>query len=150
MSELKARLVDDMKSAMKAGDKDRLATIRLLLAAVKQKEVDDRKDLADGDVLAILTKQAKQRRESIAQFESAGRSDLIATEAFELDIIESYLPQPLSTEELQQIVANALQESGATSTAQMGQVMNIVRPKVAGRGDMGAASKMVKDALSGA
>lgn len=148
MSELKARLVDDMKTAMKAGEKDRLTTIRLLLAAIKQKEVDDRKDLDDGDVLAILTKQAKQRRESIAQYEAAGRDDLIAVEAFELTIIDQYLPQPLSEDELRSIVADALSETGASSMAQMGQVMNIVRAKAAGRADMGLVSKLVKDALS--
>ncbi len=148
MSELKARLVDDMKTAMKAGEKDRLTTIRLLLAAIKQKEVDDRKDLDDGDVLAILTKQAKQRRESIAQYEAAGRDDLIAVEAFELTIIDQYLPQPLSEDELRGIVADALSETGASGMAQMGQVMNIVRAKAAGRADMGLVSKLVKDALS--
>jgi len=148
MSEIKSRLVSDMKTAMKAGDKDRLATIRLLIAAIKQKEVDERRELDDSDVLAILTKQAKQRRESISQFEAAGRQDLIETEQFELGIIEQYLPQQLSEDELREIVAAALAETGATGMPQMGQVMNVVRVKVAGRGDMGLVSKLVKDALS--
>lgn len=148
MSEIKARLVDDMKTAMKAGEKDRLATIRLLLAAIKQKEVDDRKDLDDSDVLAILTKQGKQRRESIAQFEAAGRQDLIATEKYELSVIEQYLPKQLGEDELREIVDAALAETGASGMAQMGQVMNVVRTKVAGRADMGMVSNLVKTALS--
>lgn len=148
MSEIKARLVDDMKTAMKAGEKDRLATIRLLLAAIKQKEVDDRKDLDDSDVLAILTKQGKQRRESIAQFEAAGRQDLIATEEYELSVIEQYLPKQLGEDELREIVDAALAETGASGMAQMGQVMNVVRTKVAGRADMGMVSNLVKTALS--
>lgn len=148
MSDIKSRLVGDMKTAMKAGEKNRLATIRLLMAAIKQKEVDERKELDDADILAILTKQAKQRRESIEQFEAAGRQDLIEIEQFELGIIEQYLPQQLSEDELRDIVAAALAETGATGMAQMGQVMNVVRTNVAGRGDMGLVSKLVKDALS--
>jgi uncharacterized protein len=148
MSALKARLTDDMKLAMKSGDKSRLGVIRLLLAAVKQKEVDERITLSDDDVLAILVKQAKQRRESIDQFKTAGRDDLVETEQFELQVIETYLPAKLSEAEIRQIITDAIAATGAQGVAQMGAVMNAVRAKVAGRADLAAVSQWVKAALS--
>jgi len=148
MSELKARLTADMKAAMKSGDKERLAVIRMLLAAIKQKEVDERVELSDADVIAVLNKQAKQRKESIDQFRNAGRNDLADSESFELSIIESYLPQPLSEAELDQLIQTAITEIGATGMAQMGQVMNLVRERAAGRADMALVSARVKAALN--
>ena len=148
MSALKARLTDDMKLAMKSGDKSRLGVIRLLLAAIKQKEVDDRATLSDDDVLAILVKQSKQRRESIDQFKTAGRDDLVETEQFELQVIETYLPAKLSEAEIRQIITDTIAATGAQGVAQMGAVMNAVRAKVAGRADLAAVSQWVKAALS--
>ena len=147
MSALKARLTDDMKLAMKSGDKSRLGIIRLLLAAIKQKEVDDRVTLSDHDVLAILVKQSKQRRESIDQFKTAGRNDLVETEQFELQVIETYLPAKLSEAEVRQIITDTIAATGAQGVAQMGAVMNAVRAKVAGRADLAAVSQWVKAAL---
>lgn len=149
MSALKARLTDDMKSAMKSGEKQRLGVIRLLLAALKQKEVDERITLTDDDVLAILIKQAKQRRESMTQYEAAGRADLLAIEQYELELIESYLPAKLSNAEIQQIIAETVSATGAQGVAQMGIVTNAVREKVAGRADMAQVSQWVKSALVG-
>ena len=148
MSALKARLTDDMKLAMKSGDKSRLGVIRLLLAAIKQKEVDERVTLSDDDVLAILVKQSKQRRESIDQFKTAGRDDLVETEQFELQVIETYLPAKLSEAEIRQIITDTIVATGAQGVAQMGAVMNAVRAKVAGRADLAAVSQWVKAALS--
>jgi uncharacterized protein YqeY len=147
MSALKARLTDDMKLAMKSGDKARLGVIRLLLAAIKQKEVDERVTLSDDDILAILVKQSKQRRESIDQFQTAGRHDLVETEQFELQVIETYLPAKLSETEIRQIIADTIAATGAQGVAQMGAVMNAVRAKVAGRADLAAVSQWVKAAL---
>lgn len=149
MSALKARLTDDMKLAMKSGEKQRLGVIRLLLAAIKQKEVDERITLSDDDVLAILIKQAKQRRESMTQFESAGRADLLAIEQFELALIESYLPAKLDDAEVQKIITETITATGAQGVAQMGAVMNAVRAKVAGRADLSQVSQWVKSALAG-
>ena len=149
MSALKARLTDDMKLAMKSGDKSRLGVIRLLLAAIKQKEVDERITLSDDDVLAILVKQSKQRRESIDQFKTAGRDDLVETEQFELKVIETYLPAKLSEAEIRQIITDTIAATGAQGVAQMGAVMNAVRAKVAGRADLAAVSQWVKAALGG-
>ena len=149
MSALKARLTDDMKLAMKSGDKARLGVIRLLLAAIKQKEVDERVTLSDDDVLAILVKQSKQRRESIDQFQTAGRQDLVETEQFELQVIETYLPAKLSETEIRLIIADTIAATGAQGVAQMGAVMNAVRAKVAGRADLAAVSQWVKAALGG-
>ncbi len=147
MSALKARLTDDMKLAMKSGDKLRLGVIRLLLAAIKQKEVDERITLSDDDVLAILVKQSKQRRESIDQFKTAGRDDLVKTEQFELEVIETYLPAKLSEAEIRQIITDTIAATGAQGVAQMGAVMNAVRAKVAGRADLATVSQWVKAAL---
>ena len=150
MSAIKARLTEDMKAAMKAGDKARLGVIRLLLAALKQKEVDERITLTDDDVLGILTKQAKQRRESIAQFEAANRQDLVDAEQAELVIIESYLPAQLGEADIRAVIQAEIAAIGATGSAQMGAVMNAVRGKLAGRADMARVSQWVKAALTGA
>ncbi|WP_407275535.1 GatB/YqeY domain-containing protein [Halothiobacillus sp. DCM-1] len=148
MSAIKARLTEDMKTAMKSGDKSRLGVIRLLLAALKQKEVDERIVLSDEDVLGILTKQAKQRRESIAQFQSAGRQDLVDAEQAELVIIESYLPASLDEPSIRAVIQAEIAVLGATGVAQMGAVMNAVRGKLAGRADMAQVSQWVKAALT--
>lgn len=147
MSALKAQLTDAMKGAMKAKEKDRLGAIRLILAALKQKEVDDRVDLTDQDVITILTKMVKQRRDSIAQYTDAGRDDLVAQEQYELDIISEFLPEPLSEEEVASMVEAAIAESGAESMRDMGKVMGILKPKLEGRADMGKVSGQVKAKL---
>ncbi|GAP65346.1 transamidase GatB domain protein [Mizugakiibacter sediminis] len=146
---LKDRLNEDMKAALKAGDKARLGVLRLVGAAVKQREVDERIALDDAQVLAVLEKMLKQRRDSLAQFEQAGRDDLAAQERYEIGVIEAYLPAKLSDAELDQLIAAAIAESGATSARDMGKVMAIVKDKAAGRADMGAVSKRVKDKLAG-
>jgi hypothetical protein len=144
---LKERIQQDMKDSLRAGDKPRLATIRLILAAIKQHEVDERTELDDARVTAVLDKMAKQRRESIGQFETAGRDDLVAQEAAELALIREYLPEPLGEEELAGLIEEALQQSGATSIRDMGKVMGLLKPKVQGRADMGAVSAMIKARL---
>ncbi|HVY82410.1 MAG TPA: GatB/YqeY domain-containing protein [Steroidobacteraceae bacterium] len=144
---LKERITDDMKTAMRAGDKDRLAVVRLILAAIKQREVDERVTLDDAQVLAVLEKMAKQRKESIAQFESGGRADLVAKEKAELAVVQSYLPTQLSEAELDAIITEAIAASGATSVKDMGKVMGIVKSKAAGRADMGAVSARIKQKL---
>ncbi len=138
-----------MKAAMRARDSARLSAIRLLLAATKQKEVDERVELTDADVLAIIEKMLKQRRESIAQFEKAGRNDLADTEKFEVGVLSSYLPQQLSEGEIAQEVAAAIAQSGAAGAKDMGKVMGILKPKLAGKADMGKVSALVKAKLSG-
>ena len=144
---LKDRITQDMKDAMRAKDKPRLATIRLILAAIKQREVDERIELDDTQVLVVLDKMTKQRRESIAQFEKAGRDDLIAQETSELELIQTYLPEQLSENELQTLIEAALQETGAASIKDMGKVMGQLKPKLQGRADMGAVSAMIKARL---
>jgi hypothetical protein len=138
-----------MKTAMRAKDSARLSTVRLLLAAMKQKEVDERVELTDADVLAILEKMIKQRRESIAQFEKASRQDLADKEKSEIGVLEAYLPQKMSDAEVQQAVAGAISESGASGIKDMGKVMALLKPRLAGRADMGAVSALVKTKLSG-
>src|SRR5690348_9974525 len=145
---LKERITDDMKSAMRGGEKDRLAVVRLILAAIKQREVDERITLDDAQVLAVLEKMAKQRKESIAQFESGGRADLVAKENAELVIVQSYLPAQLSDAELDAIIAEAIASTGATTVKDMGKVMGIVKTKAAGRADMGAVGARIKQKLS--
>lgn len=147
-SSLKQRLQADMIAALKAGEKNRLNAIRLINAAIKQREVDERISLTDADVLAVLDKAAKQRRESIQQFQAANRQDLVDQEEFELTIIQSYLPEPLSQEALDKLVKAAIVEAKATSIKEMGQVMAILRPQVQGRVDMSVLSATVKDILS--
>ena len=144
---LKERILQDVKDAMRAKDKPRLATIRLITAAIKQREVDERIELDDPQVIAVLDKMAKQRRESISQFEQAGRADLIAQETSELELIQTYLPEQLGEDELQTMIEQALQQTGATTIKDMGKVMGQLKPKLQGRADMGAVSAMIKARL---
>lgn len=147
MSELKARLVSDMKSAMKAGEKDRLGVIRLINAAIKQREVDERIELTDADVIAVLDRMVKQRRESIRQYEAGGRPDLASVESAEIGIIEVYLPQRLSDAEVDAMIRAAIAETGAEGASGMGKVMAIIKPKMQGRADMSAVSARLKGLL---
>lgn len=146
---LKARITDDMKAAMRAGEKERLGAIRLILAALKQREVDERIVLDDAQILAILEKMLKQRRDSIEQYSAANREDLAAVERAEVAVIQAYMPTPLSSEELDRIVAKAIADSGATSAREMGKVVGLVKPLVAGRADMGQISELIKARLAG-
>lgn len=148
LSSVKDQIQADMKSAMRAGEKARLATIRLILAAIKQVEVDTRKDLSDSDVVAILDKMVKQRRESIEQFKQADRQDLATKEEAELAIINEYLPTPLSDEEISAAVEQALQQTSASSMKDMGAVMAVLKPQLQGRADMGKVSQLVKAKLT--
>jgi uncharacterized protein YqeY len=138
-----------MKVAMRAKDAARLSAIRLLLAAIKQREVDERKELTDADVVSIIEKMIKQRRESIAQFEQAARKDLVDAEKFELEVLSAYLPRQLGDAELQEEVKKAIAESGASGIKDMGKVMALLKPRLAGRADMGKVSSLVKTRLSG-
>lgn len=147
-SDLKQRITDDMKSCMREGDKERLGTIRLALSAIKQQEVDSRSTLEDADILAILDKMAKQRRESIEQFEKAGRDDLASKEKDELKVIQTYLPSQLSEEEIASIIDEAIQTTGAQTMRDMGKIMGIIKPKMQGRADMSAVSALIKSRLS--
>ncbi|TKB51426.1 GatB/YqeY domain-containing protein [Ferrimonas sediminicola] len=142
------RLKDEQKTAMRAKDKARLGTIRLALAAIKQQEVDGQKTLTDDEVIAVLTKMVKQRRDSISQFEAAGRQDLADVEAAEVVVLQEFLPQPLTEEELGALVDKALADSGASSMQDMGKVMGLLKPQVQGRADMGAVSGLIKARLS--
>jgi uncharacterized protein len=144
---LKERITEDMKSAMRAGEKERLATVRLALAAIKQREIDERITLEDAQVLAVLDKMIKQRRESVAQFESGGRADLVAKETAEIAVLQSYLPAQLSEAELDALIAAAIATSAAASVKDMGKVMAIVKPQAQGRADMGAVSARIRQKL---
>ena len=148
MSELKQRITDDMKAAMRAKEKDLLVTIRNILAVIKQQEVDTREEVDDTAVLAIIDKLAKQRRESISQFSDAGRDDLVAQEELELGFIQEYLPEPLSDTEVQALVAEAISSTGAESMKDMGKVMAHLKSAAQGRADMGKISGMIKAALN--
>jgi uncharacterized protein YqeY len=145
---LKDRITEDMKGAMRAGEKERLGTIRLVLAAIKQREVDERITLDDGQVLTVLEKMIKQRKESIAQFESGGRADLVAKEQAELAVLQVYLPAQMSDAEIDALIAEAVATTGATSVKDMGKVMGIVKAKAQGKADMGAVSARIKQKLS--
>jgi uncharacterized protein YqeY len=145
---MKQRITEDMKTAMKAREAERLGAIRLILAAVKQKEVDERIELEDAAILAILDKMVKQRRDSISQFEVAGREDLAAIEKAELAIIQTYMPQALTEAEIAEMVAAAVAELGASGPQDMAKVMAKLKPEMAGRADMGKVSGLVKAALS--
>lgn len=147
-SAIKEKIQEDMKSAMRNQEKDRLSAIRLILAALKQHEVDERIVLSDEQVLAILDKMLKQRRESIAQYETANRQDLVDKEVAEIRVIQTYLPAQLSTEEIDALINEAIQETGANSARDMGKVMGILKPKVQGRADVAAVSNKVKERLS--
>ena len=145
---LKNQIQADMKSAMRGGDKEQLATVRLILAAIKQVEVDTRKELSNPDIVVILDKMGKQRRESIDQFEKASRQDLADKEKAELEIINSYLPTPLSETEISAALEKALKDTSATSMKDMGAVMALLKPQLQGRADMGKISKLIKARLS--
>ncbi len=147
-SPIKGKIQEDMKSAMRNQEKDRLATIRLILAALKQREVDERIELTDEHVLSILDKMLKQRRESIAQYEAANRQDLVEKEAAEVVVIQSYLPAQLSTAEIDALINDAISETGASSARDMGKVMGVLKPKVQGRADVAAVSNKVKERLA--
>lgn len=149
-SAIKGQIQEDMKTAMRAQDKERLATIRLILAALKQREVDERIVLTDEQVLAVLDKMQKQRRESITQFEAANRQDLVKKEVDEIAIIQGYLPEQLSPAEVDSMIDAAIKETGALSVRDMGKVMGILKPLIQGRADVATVSNQVKDRLSAA
>jgi hypothetical protein len=144
---LKDRITQDVKDAMRAKDKPRLATLRLITAAIKQREVDERIELDDTQVTLVLDKMVKQRRESIVQFEKAGRDDLIAIENNELEIIIPYLPEQLSEDEINALIDSALEQTGASSIKDMGKVMGLLKPQLQGKADMGAVSALIKSRL---
>ncbi len=147
-SPLKIVIQDNVKVAMRAKEKERLATLRQITAAIKQVEVDNRTDLDDDGIITILTKMCKQRRDSLSQFQQAGRDDLAAIEVAELAIIEEFMPAAMTDDEIQTAIAQTIAEVGASSPKEMGAVMNVLRPKVQGRADMGAVSGLVKAALT--
>jgi len=146
---LKQQLTDDMKAAMKAGEKDRLAVIRLINAAIKQREVDERIELDDASVLAVLEKMVKQRKDSVSQFEAANREDLAAIERAELAVIDTYLPAKLGEAEILAAIEAAVAETGATGPADMGKLMGVLKPRLAGQADMGQVSALIKKKLAG-
>lgn len=146
---LKDRITEDMKSALRARETPRLSALRLLLAALKQVEVDERKTLSDADVIAVIEKMLKQRRDSIQQYEAAQRQDLADVEKFEVSVLQAYMPQALSEAELQAAVARAVADSGAKGPQDMGKVMAMLKPALAGRADMGKVSALVKARLAG-
>ena len=145
---LKQQLTDDMKTAMKAGEKDRLGVIRLINAAIKQKEVDERIEMTDPLVLAVLEKMVKQRKDSITQYEAAAREDLAAIERYELGVIEAYLPAKLDEATILAEIDKAIAATGAASAADMGKLMGVLKPALAGQADMGLVSKLVKQKLA--
>lgn len=145
---LRLRITDDMKSAMRAKDMSRLAAIRLLQAAIKQREVDERIELDDAQVVSVIEKMLKQRKDSITQYEAANRMDLADVEKFEVSVLQAYMPQALSEDEVAQLVGEAISSSGAAGVKDMGKVMAAVRPLVAGRADMGVVSALIKAKLS--
>jgi uncharacterized protein YqeY len=146
---LKQRIQDDMKTAMKGGDKRRLGVIRLIMAAIKQREVDERIELNDEQILSVLDKMAKQRRDSITQYENAGRTELAEQEAFEIEILKEYLPEALGEDEIDTLISEAISSTGAESMKDMGKVMGQLKPKIQGRADMAAVSALIKQRLSG-
>ena len=146
---LKVRITEDMKTAMRAGEKERLATIRLILSAIKQREVDERITLDDGQVLGAIEKMVKQRKEAITQFEAGGRADLVAKETAEIAILQTYLPTQMSDAEIDGLIGEAIASTGAASIKDMGKVMAAVKAKAQGRADMGAVSARIKQKLSG-
>jgi uncharacterized protein YqeY len=146
---LKTQLTEDMKAAMKSGEKDRLGVIRLINAALKQREVDERIEITDTIVLAVLEKMVKQRKDSISQYEAAAREDLAAIERYELGVINAYLPAKLGEAEVLAAIDAAIQETGASSPADIGKLMGVLKPKLAGQADMGQVSALVKQRLAG-
>lgn len=147
MSQLKSQITEAVKTAMKSGDKPRTAALRLVTAALKQIEVDQRIELADSDVIAALDKMGKQRRESISQYQKAARQDLVAQEEFELAVIQEFLPQPLDEAEVTALIQAAIENTQAASMQDMGKVMNLLRPQLQGRADMGKVSQQIKALL---
>jgi len=148
MSQLKKRITDDMKVAMKAKDKQALKAVRMILGAIKQKEVDDRIELDDAQVLTVIQKMVKQRKDSISQFSDAGRTDLVEVEEAELVVINSYMPEQLSDEEVSVAVDKAITNSGANSMKDMGKLMGMLKSQLDGQADMGLVSRLIKDKLS--
>ena len=148
MSQLKKRITDDMKLAMKAKDKQALKAVRMILGAIKQKEVDDRIELDDAQVMAVIQKMVKQRKDSISQFSNAGRTDLVETEKAELVVISGYMPEQLSDEEVAAAVDKAIADSGADSMKDMGKLMGMLKGQLDGQADMGLISRLIKDKLS--
>ena len=146
---LKARLTEDMKQALKAGDKARLSVVRMALAAIKQREVDDRAELDDAQILGVIEKMIKQRRESASQFRSGAREDLAAKEESEIEVLSAYLPEPLSESEIDALIDEAIQASGAESIRDMGKVMGRIKDAAQGRVDMGTVGQRVKTRLAG-
>lgn len=146
---LKDRITEDMKTAMRAGEKDRLATIRLILSAIKQREVDERITLDDSQVLAAVEKMVKQRKEAIVQFEAGGRADLVAKEQAEIGILQTYLPAQMSDSEIDALIAEAIASTGAASIKDMGKVMGLVKSKAQGRADMAVVGSRIKQKLGG-
>jgi uncharacterized protein YqeY len=149
MSDLSNRINDDVKAAMKAKDKPRLGVLRLITAAIKQREVDEQITLDDNQVLAVLEKMVKQRKDSIAQYEKAGRDELAQQEAIEIGIIQDYLPEQMSDDEIDALITEAISSTGAASMKDMGKVMGMLKPRLAGRADMGKVSQIIKKQLSG-
>jgi len=148
-SALKQRLTEDMKAAMRSKDKPRLGVVRLVLAAIKQREVDERIDLDDTQVLAVLDKMVKQRRDSVKQFEDAGRQELAEQESYEISVLQEYLPAALDEAELDALIAAAMDSAGAESMKDMGKVMAVLKPQVQGRADMSVVSQKIKQRLAG-
>jgi len=148
MAPIKQQINDDVKVAMRARDKERLSALRMILAAIKQKEVDARIELDDPQTLAVLDKMTKQHRESISQYQQAGRDDLVQKETFELEIVQSYLPAPLTDMEIDELIRSVLEETGATTMQDMGKVMGLLKPRLQGRADLGKVSGLVKIRLS--
>jgi len=146
---LREQLNEDIKAAMKAREADKLAALRLMLSAVKQREVDERVTLDDAGVISVVEKMIKQRKDSISQYEKAARQDLADREKYEISVIEAYLPQQLSAAEIDEVIASAIASTGAKTAADMGKVMGVVKPKLAGRADMGKVSGLVKAKLAG-
>ncbi|MCI0654340.1 MAG: GatB/YqeY domain-containing protein [Methylococcaceae bacterium] len=145
---LKGQLQADMKSALKAGDRKKLGVVRLMLAAIKQQEIDGRSELGDHGVIAVLDKMVKQRRDSAGQFRAAGRIDLADVEEYEIGVIQEYLPEPFTSEEVLRMVTAAVEECGADSVKELGKVMALLKPMMQGRADLGAVSREVKNLLS--
>jgi hypothetical protein len=148
MSELKKRITSDMKSAMKAKDRQALKAVRMILEAIKKKEIDERIELDDAQVMTVIQKMVKQRKDSISQFSDAGRTDLVEIEEAELEIINNYMPEQLSDEEVESVVDRAINDSGANSMKDMGKLMGMLKPRLQGKADMSIVSQLIKSRLS--
>jgi len=148
MSELKKRITGDMKSAMKAKDRQALKAVRMILEAIKKKEIDERIEIDDAQVMTVIQKMVKQRKDSISQFSDAGRTDLVEIEEAELEIINNYMPEQLSDEEVESVVDRAINDSGANSMKDMGKLMGMLKPRLQGKADMSTVSQLIKSRLS--